>query len=184
MGSSKVEVLKMTIKEAKDIYKRNNCSLFVMAREDLDNYKLYKSLNIEKNLEMKWKGEVIEELVDLLRETGEYIIFNRLYDLAEGFHDRERLKLMIESIENIRIEDAESSLCVAETIIGRKMLSVRSGMIFWAYDIGAKKEAIILIKKAISFVNIGSNSEEVNERACRDMNTINDIVNLLELGTI
>ena len=48
MGSHKVEVLTMTLDEAK-----NNCSLFVMAREDLQNYNAYKNLNIEKKLEMR-----------------------------------------------------------------------------------------------------------------------------------
>ena len=32
----------MTLEEAKKVYKKNNCSLFVMAREDKDNYNLYK----------------------------------------------------------------------------------------------------------------------------------------------
>lgn len=43
----------MTLDEAKNIYKKNNCSLFVMAREDLQNYNAYKNLNIEKKLEMR-----------------------------------------------------------------------------------------------------------------------------------
>lgn len=124
----------MTIDEAKDIYKKNNCSLFVMAREDLKNYNSYKSLNIEKNLETRWKEEAIDELTNLLKENGDYRIFNQLYDLAESFHDGERLKLMIE-----------------------------------------------LIEKAMFFVDVKTDEEELRERAFRDMKTINEIIDVLGL---
>lgn len=182
VGIHKVEVLKMTIDEAKDVYKKNSCSLFVMAREDLVNYNLYKCLNIEKKLEMRWKGEVIEELIDLLKEKGDYKIFNQLYDLAESFHDSEKLKLMIESIKYIRIKDTKTSLCIAETIMGRKLVSARSGMIFWAYDIGAKKDALELIRKVMFFIDVKTDSEELKERAYRDMKIINEIIDVLFEG--
>lgn len=41
----------MTLEEAKNIYKKNSCSLFVMAREDAENYILYKKLNIDSTIE-------------------------------------------------------------------------------------------------------------------------------------
>ena len=171
----------MTIEEAKKVYKKYNCSLFAMAREDKKSYDLYKELNIKKNIEMKWKGEVIEELVFLLKETGESRIFNQLYDLTECFHDKEKLKVMIDSIEDIKVDSAECSLCIAETIIGRKMLTIRSGMIFWAYDVGAKKEALELIDKAKTFINTKTSSVELKERARRDMETIDKIIDILKL---
>ena len=181
MGSHKVEVLMMTLDEAKIIYKKNNCSLFVMAREDLQNYIAYKNLNIEKKLEMRWKGEMIEELANRLKENGDYRIFNQLYDLTESFHDSQMLKLMIESIKDIKIEDENISLSIAETIMGRKMISVRSGMIFWAYDLGAKKETFKLIEKAMSFIDVKTDSEELRDRAFRDKKNINEIIDVLGL---
>lgn len=171
----------MTIEEARNIYKKNNCSLFVMAREDFDSYTLYKRLNIDKAVEQKWRKEMIADLADQLKENGDSKIFNQLYDLSVSFFDEERLNLMMQSIDKIEIRDVATSLCIAETIMGRKALSVRSGMIFWAYDIGAKESAITLVKKVLTFTNIRTNDLEVEERARRDREKIKEIVNVLGL---
>lgn len=171
----------MRIEEARNIYKKNNCSLFVMAREDVDNYTAYKELNIDKKIERQWTVEVIEDLVNSLKETGDSKIFNQLYDLSVSLHDRERLMLMIKSMNAVKIKNAETSLCIAETIIGRKILSVRSGMVFWAYDLGEKEEAVILIEKALSFINIKANDIKVKERVNRDLKKVKEIVEMLKL---
>ncbi len=171
----------MTLEEAKKIYKKNNCSLFVMAREDADNYVLYEKLNIDGSIEQKWRMEVIEELVNLLEENGDGRIFNRLYDLSTGFHDKERLELMIKLIDKVRIEDVKTSLCIAETIMGRKVLSARSGMIFWAYDIGLTDEAVKLIQKVLSLINIQTDNEEDMTRVSRDRKKIKEIIDVLKL---
>ena len=171
----------MTLEEAKKIYKKNNCSLFVMAREDVDNYVLYEKLNIDGSIEQKWRMEVIEELVNLLEENGDGRIFNRLYDLSAGFHDKERLELMIKLIDKVRIEDVKTSLCIAETIMGRKVLSARSGMIFWAYDIGLTDEAVKLIQKVLSLINIQTDNEEDMTRVSGDRKKIKEIIHVLKL---
>lgn len=183
MGSNKVEVTEMTIEEAKEIYKKYHCSCFAMAREDLITYNKYQELCIDKELERQWRIEEIENLVSKLKETGDSRIFNRLYDLSESFHDAERLEMMIGSIDIVKINNAKTSLCIAETIIGRKTLSVRSGMIFWAYDIGRKKEAVALTKKALSLTNIITDDIEIKRRADRDREKLKKIVGILDFGT-
>lgn len=181
MGSCKIEGEKMTIEEAKKVYKKYQCSLFVMAREDRDNYELYKELGIDNTIERKWKLEMLEELTALLEESGDSRIFNQLYDLAVGFYDKERLACLMNLIDKVIVEDVKISLCIAETIIGRKVLSARSGMIFWAYDIGLRDEAITLIRKAISLVNVQTNNEEEIVRASRDQKKIREIKDALQL---
>ena len=181
MGSYKIEDNNMTLEEAKIVYKKNNCSLFVMAREDMDNYAIYKKLNINSALERKWELELIEELVKVLEENGDSRIFNRIYDLAVSFHDKERLSLMINLIDKVRVEDATTSLCIAETIMGRKLISIRSGMIFWAYDLGLKGETIMLIRKVLSLIEIKSDDKEDEARVIRDQEKIREIVDVLEL---
>lgn len=171
----------MTIEEAQKVYKKNNCSLFVMAREDLDNYTLYKKLNINEALEQKWKAEVIEDLAESLKKTGDSRVFNQLYDLSISFHDKERLEIMMELIDKLKIEDIKTSLCIAETIMGRKVLSIRSGMIFWAYDIGERQYAIKLIQKVLFLVDIKSDNETDIERICSNQNKIRQIINILGL---
>ena len=173
----------MTLEEAKKVYKKNNCSLFVMAREDKDNYNLYKKLNVDKSFEEKWQIEEIDDLVKRLDECGDARIFNRIYDLCVDFRDTERLCLMIKLIDKIIIKDVTTSLCIAETIMGRKMLSIRSGMIFWAYDLELKDEAKILIRKVLSLVDIQSDEKEEKTRAIRDYKKIRQIIDILELST-
>ena len=182
MGSYKIEDNNMTLEEAKKVYKKNNCSLFVMAREDMDNYTLYKKLNIDRVLEQKWELEVIEDFVKQLEESGDSRIFNRLYDLSVGFHDKERLFLMIKLIDKVRVEDVTTSLCIAETIMGRKLLSVRSGMIFWAYDLGLKDETIMLIRKVLSLIDIQFNDKVDEARVTRDQRKIREIIDVLALN--
>lgn len=173
----------MTLEEAKKLYKKNNCSLFVMAREDADNYILYKKLNIDGTIEKKWRMELIEDLVNLLEENGDSRIYNQLYDLSIVFHDKKRLELMIKLIDKVNVEDVKTSLCIAETIMGRKMLSARSGMIFWAYDIGLRNETVTLIRKALSFMNVQPDNAEDEVRVSKDQKKIREIIDVLELKT-
>jgi len=182
MGSNKIEDNNMTLEEAKIVYKKNNCSLFVMAREDMENYTLYKKLNIDNALEQKWEIEVIDDLVKRIEESGDSRIFNRLYDLSVGFHDKERLFLMIKLIDKVRVEDATTSLCIAETIMGRKLMSMRSGMIFWAYDLGLKAETIMLIRKVLSLIDIQSDDKVDETRVIRDQKKIREIIDVLALN--
>ena len=181
MGSREIGDENMTIEEAKKIYKKNNCSLFVMAREDADNYTLYKKLNIDSTIEKKWRKELIEDLVNLLEEKGDSRIYNQLYDLSIAFHDKERLELMMKLIDKVSVKDVKTSLCIAETIMGRKRLSARSGMIFWAYDIGLRNEAVTLIRKALSLMNVQTDNEEDEVRVSRDQKKIREIIDVLEL---
>lgn len=179
MGSYKIRNKDMTLEEAKKVYKKNYCSLFVMSREDADNYMKYKKLNIDSATEEKWRMEVIKDLVNSLEENGDSCIFNQLYDLSVCFHDKERLKLMIEQIDNVKIENVKTSLCMAETIMGRKVLAIRSGMIFWAYDIGQREWAIFLIRKVLSFLNVTTDNIEDKSRIIRDQKKIREIIDLL-----
>lgn len=172
----------MTIEEARNVYQKNNCSLFVMAREDFDNYILYRELNIDKKSEQQWREEIINNLILKLKETGNDCIFEQLYDLMEGFHGKKNLEFLMEALDYVKIYDDKLSLCIAECIMGRKILSVRSGMIFWAYDIGEKGIAIILIKKVMSLINIKTDDREIKERINIDWKTIREIVDILDLG--
>lgn len=179
MGSDKIEDNNMTLEEAKEIYKKNNCSLFVMAREDMENYILYKNLNVDRVHELEWKIEKIEELVKALKESGDILIFNRLYELAMDIHDQKRFLLMMKLIDDVRVEDVTTSLCLAETIMGRKILSVKSGMIFWAYDLNLKNEVRILIRKVQFLIGIQTSDEEEEVRISRDQRKIREIIAIL-----
>lgn len=169
----------MTLEEAKELYMKYNCSLFAMAREDMPNYTLYRELNIDRKLEKKWTKEAIAELLKDFEKSREARLFNRMYDLSIEIHDTKRLHLMMSLIDKVNIEDEETALCIAETIMSREIVSVRGGMIFWAYDSGLRDEAVILIKKVISLIGIGVNDEENKNRAFRDCQRLGSVIDAL-----
>lgn len=137
----------MTLDEAKELYMKYNCSLYQMFREEQDKYILYKELNITEEIEQYWKNEYIQHIYLLIKRTGDGMYFNQLYELASSFCDKERLSVLISALEYIDYSDDGMALCVAETIIGRKKVSVRSGMIFWAWKIGEFDMVLELIEK-------------------------------------
>lgn len=172
----------MTIDEAEKFYKDYNCSLFSMAREDMINYTLYRNLDIDKALEMQWRTEVMDDLTVKLKRDGEIYVFNRLYDLTGGAHNYHNLMRLLDALRYTNIRNITESLCLAETIIGRKELSQRSGMIFWAYDIGEKKETTNLSKLVLSLIDLKIDDMEIFERINRDLKkvrTINSMLNIV-----
>ena len=106
-----------------------------MAREQKRAYEDYKTLNLSKEIEDKWRKELFIILYEQLKETRESALFNGMYHLAENFHNKESLIIMKEALNYIRYDSIENKLCISETVIGRKEITVRSGMIFWAFDL-------------------------------------------------
>lgn len=90
---------------------------------------------------------------------------------------------MIKLIDKVSVKNIKTSLCIAETIMGRKSLSARSGMIFWAYDIGLKNETLTLIQKALFLMNVQTYNEEDKVRVSRDQKKIREIIDVLKLKT-
>lgn len=172
---------KMTLEEAKRVYMNNKCSLFVMAREDRLNYDLYRKSNISSMMERKWKKEMIDDQVKQFEKSGDADLFNSICELCECFNDRNTLCLLMGLIDKINIEDTKTALCIAETIMGRKILSERSGMIFWAYDLGMKKEVVMLCRKVLTLINIDSVEERYQARAKRDCETIEAIMDMCKV---
>lgn len=84
-------------------------------------------------------------------------------------------------IDKISITDTKTALFIAETIMGRKILSERSGMIFWAYDMGLKEDAVMLIRKVLSLIHIDSVEEKYMARAERDCETIKSIIEMCKV---
>lgn len=166
---------KMTLAEAKKMFKEYGCSLFSFAREDLDRYNLYKELNIDENTQNLWKEETINELLNSLRKSGEVGVFNRLYDIAVTFHDHQRLKLLVKAIDYVKAKEERDLVTLAETIMGRSHLSVRSGMIFWAHDLGLKSETKSLVSKVKRLIGFQPKEKATKERIARAKKKITTI---------
>lgn len=172
----------MTIDEAKKLYIHYDCSLFAMAREDKKAYEDYKALNLPRTIEEEWSREFFFILYEQLKATGDSAVFNKMYHIADKLHDKESLVNIKEALSFIRFDDIENRLSIAEAVIGRKDITARSGMIFWAYDLGDKELATELMQYVINLLNNKSNDNEINSRVSRDVKKCVMIDTLLNLG--
>lgn len=136
----------MTTSEAKEIYLKADCSYFQMCNSDYSGYLAYRRLEIAKTQEDRWKKEKMRILYRELQKTGNYLLFDRLYEVAADFRDYETLLLLVNALELIKQPMSQKQgITVAETILGKRFMKVRSGMIYWAYDNGQRGIMLLLL---------------------------------------
>ena len=168
----------MTTDEAKELYLKSNCSYFIMCTYHYSSYMEYRQLGLPKEQEDLWKNEKLRMLKVQMQKTGDYKIFGRLYDIAVTFRDYPRLFMMWDAFNQIAQPLAiHQRIHVAETVLGKRFLKVRSGLIYWAYDIGQKGVAILLMDQVLKYLNIGETEDpELSRRVqkgkwiCRKLN--------------
>ena len=171
----------MTIDEAKELFFRYNCSLFAMAREEKEAYENYKKLNISSSTENKWKKELFISLAKQLKISGESELFNRMYNLSDNQHDKERLVALIQALNEVVLKDSKTIAIVCETVLGRKALSERTGMVFWAYDLGEqekKKKLLMFVWVLLSKHKVETNLQARYERDIKKCSMINSELSL------
>ncbi|MDE6566190.1 MAG: hypothetical protein K2K70_00480 [Lachnospiraceae bacterium] len=156
----------ITLEEAKEMYLKYDCSSYFMAREDQSFYEEYRKLNIPKEMQEEWRQELFDHLKDQLKSKGSYRLFNRLYDLAEGGSrsNRERLVALKEALAFVKYDNLRDNAIISEAIIGRKVLSARSGMIFWAYDLGEYKIAKELVLYTMDLLSYQPEEDRLRKR--------------------
>lgn len=172
----------MTIKEAQELYFKHDCSLFAMAREDKIAYENYKALNISKKIESDWRQGLFSILFNEIKKSGDATLFTRMYHLLENMHNKGNLYIMKDSLKYIKYNDLKTKAYISETVIGRKDIAVRSGMIFWAYDIGEKEIAKELLMFVTNLLNSEVGEENINTRIKHDIEKCQIIDSHLELG--
>lgn len=144
----------MTVEEAKKIYIKYDCSLFSMAREEKKAYSEFMKINISETMLEEWKQELFLFWLKELKENGSSKLFNKMFQLSENMHKKETVLTLKEALNYVKYESLETNVCIAEMILGRKELSVRSGMIFQAYDLGEyemAKELLNLVDRLLDF---------------------------------
>lgn len=145
----------MTTKEAREIYLKSDCSYFIMCTKYYSDYIQYRQLEIPRNQETEWKNEKIQILYDEIRKTGKEQLFHRLYDIAAEFRDFEKLRIVMYALKYIKEPlTPEQRIKLSETILGRKAIKVRSGLIYWAYDNGQRGVAILLMDIVLEYLNL------------------------------
>ena len=103
-------------------------------------YMEYHRLEIARWQEEEWKNEKIQEMYAELVQTGKVETFLELYEIAAGFHDMEKLSVLYRSLVKLAVpQKPQRKVDLAETILVKKKRNVRSGMIYWAYDLRCRK---------------------------------------------
>lgn len=172
----------MNIEEAKKFYLKYDGSYFGMAREEQGKYEEYEKLEISKSVEGEWDNEILNTLKEHLKDTGEVKVFDRIYDIAERRHTRERLLILIQSLRDVKYDDLVMNARLSETMLGRKALSERSGMIFWAYDIGEPEIAEKLLAYVLGILNSQEIGADLVARYDRDRKKCYEIATELNIN--
>ena len=167
----------MTIEEAKKVFFKYNGSLFGMAREEKEIYDKFNKLNISDNLLEKWRRELFSCLYKQFKEGGSYELFNKMYDISENKRSKDDLLILKESLYKVKYANAKVNACISETVLGRKDISERSGMIFWAYDIGEKETANELLDFVYELVKVKTTDEKIKFRLKNSIKKCNAISN-------
>lgn len=159
----------MTSEEVKKIFFKYDGSLFAMAREEKEAYENYKLLNISEETVEKWRQELFLDLWEELKEKGSSDLFNRMYNLSENKHNRENLLILKEALHEVNYANLKVNACISETVLGRKDLSERNGMIFWAYDLGEQEIAKELLQFVWELVTVQTADEKIKPRLERNI---------------
>lgn len=157
----------MTFEEVKKASFRYDGSLFAMAREEKEAYESYKLLNIPEEMAEAWKQELFFSLWEQLKESGSSELFNRMCNLSENRHSRENLLILKEALYKVNYTNPKVNAYICEAILGRKDLSERSGMIFWAYDLGEYEMAKELLQFIWKLATVQTSDKNVKSRLDR-----------------
>lgn len=174
----------MNEQEAKELYFHSDCSYFIMCTKYYSGYIQYRQYGVPKEQEELWKNEKLLMLSEEIRKTGDWHIFDRMCGIAEGFRDYEKLRLLLDAYACIKwpLEPADS-IYVAETILGRREVRVRSGLIFWAYDLNQRAIAIVLMDQALELIYFPNLTDvDLEKRILRARRLCKKIISVLKLN--
>lgn len=157
----------MTFEDVKKVFFKYDGSLFAMAREEKEAYEGYKLLNISEEMAEEWRQELFFDLWEQLKESGASELFNRMYNLSENRHSRENLLILKEALYKVNYTNPKVNACICEVILGRKDLAERSGMIFWAYDLGEFEIAKELLQFSRGLATVQTSDKNVKSRLDR-----------------
>ena len=126
-----------------------------MAMENIKDFERYNLFNIPKEIEYKWKSEMIEKISSKLgNKTFSVDIWKNIVKMCELVDSTKSiidLSLIYHCIkDNFMFFTSQDKMLVSEAIIGRKHTSQRSGLIYLSYDIGnielAKNFALLCLE--------------------------------------
>ena len=116
----------------------------------------YRWLNISAQTEAEWHAEKFDEDYNgILKANDDSLLWNmhsRMDDLFESMKTEAALMKMLEATRHLRNRvPLRDRVIVAETINGRRMRHVRSGLIYAAYDLNHIPAAKEFVELALHF---------------------------------
>ena len=147
----------MTTDDARELYLKSDCSYFIMCTYYYSGYMQYRQFDPPKTLESLWKNEKLRMLQKEMQKTGDYRLFARLYDIDVTFREYSKLLIMMDALKQMKEPLAiPQRMDIVELIVGKKNLKARGGLIYWAYDVGQKSFAIILMDQVLKYLEVGT----------------------------
>ena len=154
----------MTKQEAKELYLNSDCSYFTMCTKYYAGYIEYRHLELPKSQEREWKNDKIQMLCTEMKTNGDDQLFRRLYEIAVDFRDYEKLRQLLDALRELKQPlTPKQRINISEIILGRKVLKARSGLIYWAYDIGQRGIAILLMDCVLEYIHFPEASDKDKE---------------------
>lgn len=145
-----------TLEDARLYFQGMGCSHFHMLRELPERYEEYRALGVSDAVERAWRREeILREEARLADEAcppqDYWAAHSSLEALVRTQRDPERLVKLHELTELVagKVSDRDAVI-VAETILGRGIPETRSGLVYFAYDLGRKDLAASFAERALA----------------------------------
>jgi len=148
----------LSLEDAGELFKAYGCTHFHMARDEPELYSKYKKLKVTDAQETLWTEEsffeICNQLIDCTDSPGcLWLLHSSATTLAEYLESEYALrKLYQTTIVIIDLVPIEDSIMCAESILDRRDLSTRCGIIFLSLDLGLYDLSIKFIQLADMFI--------------------------------
>lgn len=174
----------MTLREAKELFLKSDCSYFNMCTDDCDRYLEYRRMGVSKAQEDVWRKEKIHLLYIEVGRNRDLVTFNRLYELGREFRDFENLRTMMYAYKKLKFPmEPKDNIGLAETILGERHPKVRSGLVYWAYDNGQLALALIMMDQALQLLDMPKIEDpEIKKRIFKKRHLCVQLINELGLS--
>ena len=160
----------ITIEDAKKYFRALRCSHFYMSRHSEERYEEYRQLNIPREIESWWVLEQFDEYYyDIMENKADpgslWELHWRMYDLFAQLNTEALLLKILEVTRRIRdIVPVLDRVIISETINGRTVKWVRTGLIYNAYDAGKIETAKEFAELSLHFASYVKQEHEGKQR--------------------
>ncbi|WP_026652117.1 hypothetical protein [Butyrivibrio proteoclasticus] len=123
----------MTLKEAKEIYWKNGCSAFFLARGE-ERYQELSDMHIPRQTLEQWATEYLEKCIAKITKKETWDSFSTAVLIVGEHRTIENLKLFYEMLRNLHFKDELSKYAVCHSLLGMRNTNIKCGILDYAKD--------------------------------------------------